>query len=117
MKLKLMSALIIAALVLPFTITETQAQSACKGLDQAACGKNTSCSWVNSYKRQGKTVNGYCRMSGKKASKPAKKASKPAKKASAKKASKVKTTKKKTTTKKKPARKKPAKKASKSAKS
>ncbi len=42
----------------------------CKGLDQAQCGGNNACSWVDAYKRSdGREVNGYCRA------KPAKKTS------------------------------------------
>ena len=41
----------------------------CKGLAQAKCEGNTSCSWVDSYKRKdGKKVDAYCRSKGKKKS-------------------------------------------------
>jgi hypothetical protein len=36
--------------------------SACKGLEQAACGKKSDCTWVEGYKRKdGAKVSGYCR--------------------------------------------------------
>lgn len=42
----------------------------CKGESQSACGKSSSCSWVDGYKRKdGKTVKGYCRASAGKAKK------------------------------------------------
>ncbi|MFT5135969.1 MAG: hypothetical protein ACI9XU_000906 [Arenicella sp.] len=45
------------------------AASACKGLDDAACGSAASCGWVNGYERKdGKKVSSFCRTkSGKKA--------------------------------------------------
>ncbi len=40
----------------------SSAESACKGLEQAACAAKASCSWTNSYTRNdGKQVSGYCR--------------------------------------------------------
>lgn len=119
MKLKLVSAFIIAALVMPLTISEVSAQSACQGKPEAGCKSSKSCSWVGPHKRGGKDVKGYCRMSGKsaKASKrPARKGAKtskrPAKTAKVKRASRKKATKKRParkTTKKTKAAKKPAK--------
>ncbi len=49
----------------------------CKGQNQAQCGSLQSCSWVDTYKRKdGRTVNGFCRTKGKpnkpKPAKPAK---------------------------------------------
>ncbi len=42
------------------------ADSACKGLDQAACAAAAGCGWTNEYTRKdGKTVAGYCRKAGK----------------------------------------------------
>ncbi len=38
----------------------------CKGQSQAQCGSLQSCSWVDTYKRKdGRTVNGFCRTKGK----------------------------------------------------
>ena len=38
------------------------AESACKGLHNANCKQNESCSWVKSYKiKSGKEVSGFCR--------------------------------------------------------
>jgi hypothetical protein len=38
------------------------AESACKGLEQAACEKASDCVWVGGYeKKDGKQVSGYCR--------------------------------------------------------
>lgn len=45
--------------------------SNCKGLENTACGANTSCSWVGSYERKdGRKVNAFCRAkpAGKKSS-------------------------------------------------
>jgi hypothetical protein len=37
----------------------------CKGLEKAKCEGNSSCTWVDSYKRKdGVEVNGYCRAKG-----------------------------------------------------
>lgn len=47
------------------------AASLCSGLDNKACGIESSCSWINSYKtKKGKTINAYCRT------KPVKKSTK-----------------------------------------
>ena len=41
------------------------AESACKGLEQAACEKAADCTWVGAYERKdGKHVSGYCRGKG-----------------------------------------------------
>ena len=38
------------------------AQSACKGLEKAACDGNSSCSWVSAYEtKTGKQVKAHCR--------------------------------------------------------
>ena len=38
------------------------AASACKGLDNTACGASASCGWVESYQRKdGRTVKAFCR--------------------------------------------------------
>jgi hypothetical protein len=49
------------------------AASMCSGLEIKACGVESSCSWINSYKtKKGKTINAYCRTKpGKKSSKTA----------------------------------------------
>lgn len=63
------------------------AASACKGLDNKACGGNSACSWVEGYERKdGRKVNAFCRTApgAKKATKAA--TEKQAKKSSAKKA-------------------------------
>lgn len=40
----------------------------CKGSAKASCMTNSSCSWVDAYKRaDGKNVKGYCRMAKAKA--------------------------------------------------
>jgi hypothetical protein len=37
----------------------------CKGLEKAKCEGNSSCSWVDSYKRKdGVQVSGHCRKKG-----------------------------------------------------
>jgi len=37
----------------------------CKGMEKSKCESNGSCTWVDSYKRKdGATVNGYCRSKG-----------------------------------------------------
>jgi hypothetical protein len=43
----------------------------CKGMEKAACERQDSCTWVDSYKRKDDVVvNGYCRgKGGKKSSK------------------------------------------------
>ena len=62
------SASVVIGLVL--ASTPVQAASACKGLDNQACGTSTSCLWVNGYERKdGRTVSSFCR------SKPAAKSS------------------------------------------
>ena len=46
--------------------------SACKGLDQAACTGNTTCTWIAATKRKdGKDVKAYCRSKPKGAPKAA----------------------------------------------
>ena len=44
------------------------AESACKGLEQSACGKKADCSWVKGYTRKdGVNVSGHCRTKNAKA--------------------------------------------------
>ena len=58
------------------------AASACKGLDNAACGANASCGWVEGYERKdGRKVKSFCRTT----SSAKKSVDQPAKKAPAKK--------------------------------
>ena len=50
-----------------------QAASACKGLEKAACERNTSCTWVDGYTRKdGAKVSAHCKgkptQTGKKSS-------------------------------------------------
>lgn len=52
------------------------AESACKGLANDACSKNTVCSWVDPYKtKKGKEISGFCRKKAVRKSEP--KAAKP----------------------------------------
>ncbi len=54
-----------------------KAASACKGLDEKACGANTGCSWIKATKtKAGVDRKAYCRLK----STPPKKAAAPAKK-------------------------------------
>ena len=54
-----------------------KAPSACKGLDEKACGANTTCSWIKATKtKAGVDRKAYCRLK----SAPPKKAAAPAKK-------------------------------------
>ena len=49
--------------------TPAIAETKCKGLEHEVCGEQQHCSWVESYKRKdGSTVNGYCRNMPKKKS-------------------------------------------------
>ena len=42
------------------------AASQCKGLDNAACGAQASCGWVDGYKRKdGRAVKSFCRTKAK----------------------------------------------------
>jgi hypothetical protein len=42
--------------------------SACKGLDEASCKQDSSCSWISSYTtKNGNTVSAYCRSTDSKA--------------------------------------------------
>ena len=53
-----------------------KAPSACKGLDEKACGANATCSWIKSTKtKAGVERKAYCRLksTAKKAAAPAKK--------------------------------------------
>jgi hypothetical protein len=53
---------LIAASALTLGVGSAQAASACKGLDQGACGKKSDCTWVGGYTRKdGAKVSGYCR--------------------------------------------------------
>ncbi len=41
---------------------QVSSASACKGLDNAACGSNSACSWVEGYQRKdGRQVKAFCR--------------------------------------------------------
>ena len=43
-----------------------QAASQCKGLEDAACSQNASCSWVQAYERKdGRKVSAFCRTKAK----------------------------------------------------
>ncbi len=49
---------------------QANAASQCKGLDNAACDSQQSCSWVAGYERSdGRKVNAFCRTKAKRASK------------------------------------------------
>lgn len=55
------------------------AASACKGLDNNACGTSTSCTWVKGYERKdGRSVSAFCRAkaSSKSSAKPSQSLSK-----------------------------------------
>ena len=58
----------VTLLGLPLTLTAwppaMAAESSCKGLEKRVCDTNSACRWVDGYTRKdGKTVDGYCRMS------------------------------------------------------
>ncbi|WP_157726375.1 hypothetical protein [Imhoffiella purpurea] len=56
--------ILLAAVMAPAPVL---AESACKGLEKAACETKSSCNWVNGYTRQnGTKVSGHCRSSPKK---------------------------------------------------
>jgi hypothetical protein len=56
------AALIAAGCALALGSGAALAESACKGLEQNACGKAADCIWVGGYERKdGKQVSGYCR--------------------------------------------------------
>ena len=75
------SASVVVGLVL--ASAPAQAASACKGLDNKACGSSTSCLWVNGYERKdGRTVSSFCRA--KPAAKSSANLTKPAAKPAAK---------------------------------
>lgn len=58
----------IAGVILASATLPSLAASACKGLQEQACGKTAECSWVDPYTRKdGVQVAGHCRT------KPAKK--------------------------------------------
>lgn len=61
--LKFSKSLVISSLLVLLTInTQAQAASACKGLDNSACGSTNACSWVDGYTRKdGKSVKSFCR--------------------------------------------------------
>ncbi len=43
------------------------AESACKGLEEAACKQSTSCNWISGYTtKNGNAVSAYCRSAGNK---------------------------------------------------
>lgn len=50
----------------------SSAASTCKGLQQDACSRDNSCSWIKSYStKSGKTIKAYCRNKPEPASKKA----------------------------------------------
>ena len=58
------SALVSASLLMGLALASSPAQaaSACKGLDDKACGASSSCLWVNGYQRKdGRNVSSFCR--------------------------------------------------------
>ena len=65
----------------PDTKTEAPAKpkSVCKGLDETACGADTSCKWIAASKtKKGKDISAYCRKAPKgKAKSAVKKAAAP----------------------------------------
>ena len=55
------AAAFVAASAMLFAVGSASA-SACKGLEQAACGKKSDCTWVEGYQRKdGAKISGYCR--------------------------------------------------------
>ena len=55
-------AAILSTLVILASSNAAIAAGSCKGLAQAACGEQASCTWIKSYKTsKGKTVDAYCR--------------------------------------------------------
>jgi len=53
---------LIAAIALALGAASAQGESACKGLEKAACEKNSSCTWVDGYKRKdGVEVDAHCK--------------------------------------------------------
>lgn len=70
-KLGLFSALLCASLA----SGSASAASECKGLENAACGANAACGWIEGYERKdGRKVKSFCRAKSKGAKKGAKKA-------------------------------------------
>jgi hypothetical protein len=56
------AAALIAASTLALGAGSAQAESACKGLEKAACDSKSTCAWVGGYTRKDKSkVSGYCR--------------------------------------------------------
>ena len=61
---------VVLALTLPFGALSVRAESACKGLESAACKKNDNCTWVESYARKdGTKVGAHCKSKPKKSGK------------------------------------------------
>lgn len=59
----LMGGLIISAVMLS---VPSFAANSCKGMVQSDCKAETSCRWIDSYTRKdGKTINAYCRSNPK----------------------------------------------------
>ena len=51
-----------ASVALTLGAASAQAESACKGLEKAACEKDSSCTWVDGYKRKdGVEVDAHCK--------------------------------------------------------
>ena len=61
---------VVLALTLPIGVLSVQAESACKGLESAACKKKDNCTWVEAYKRKdGAKVGAHCKSKPKKSGK------------------------------------------------
>ncbi len=70
MKLKGLSRFLLPlpiASTLALTSFAANAESACKGLEEAACQQNAACKWISGYTtKNGNTVSAYCRSTGSK---------------------------------------------------
>ena len=103
----LLAQLIIITVAMMFSFSANAAS--CKGISKSSCSANSSCNWVEGYKRKdGIKVSGHCRAASGKANKDkkVKKAEKKTEKKVEKKAKKKTETKKKTNSKKNDAKKK-----------
>lgn len=59
--------LVILFTLLAIISQPTSAEVICKGLDTEMCEMHDHCRWINGYERKdGKTVEGYCRTKNKK---------------------------------------------------
>lgn len=65
MKINVIKSVIVASLLSGLMlVTNVNAASACKGLENSACKSNSACGWVNEYQRKdGRKVKGFCRTS------------------------------------------------------